>query len=122
MLFVQTEQKYYANISQIPSSSYFPRDKVWLNAKIIYWARLSQKLDSKNVGPFKVCHALSVEVFELEFLLIMQIHLMFHTNLLSPIRSDPLPSQKLEFRLLIIVANGEYKVYVNSILDSRLNK
>lgn len=82
MFLAQTKQEHYTKISQIPFSSYFPGDKVWLNAKNIHRARPSQKLDAKNVGPFKICRALSAEVVELELLPTMQIHPMFHTNLL----------------------------------------
>lgn len=122
MLLAQAEQEHYANISQIPSPSYSPGDEVWLNAKNIHRARPSQKLDAKNVGPFKIRRALSAEVFELELPPTMQIHPVFHTNLLSPTENDPLPGQKLEPRPPVIAADGEHEVYVNSILDSRINK
>ena len=122
MLLAQAKQEHYANIFQIPYPSYSPRDEVWLNAKNIHQARPSQKLDAKNVGPFKVCRALFAEVFELELLPTMQIHPIFHTNLLSSTENDPLPGQKLEPRPLVIAADGEHEVYVNNILDSKINK
>lgn len=52
----------------------------------------------------------------------MQIHPVFHTKLLSPAENDPLPGQKLEPRPPIIAADGEHKVYVENILDSRIKK
>lgn len=47
---------------------------------------------------------------------------MYYTNLLFPTKNNPLPSQKLESKPLIIAVDGKHKVYVNSILDSRINK
>lgn len=38
------------------------------------------------------------------------------------IQNDLLPGQKLELRPLITAADGEYEVYVESILDSKINK
>lgn len=110
------------NRSQTLSPSYLPGDEVWPNAKNIHRAQPSQKLDAKNIGPFKIQCALSAEVFELELPPTMQIHPVFHTNLLSPSENDPLPGQKLEPRPPIIAADGEHEVYVESILDSRINK
>lgn len=77
ILLAQAEQKHYINISQILFFSYSPRDKVWLNSKNIHRARPSEKLDIKNIGPFKVCRVLFAKVFELELPLIMQIHPIF---------------------------------------------
>ena len=52
----------------------------------------------------------------------MQIHPIFYTNLLSPSENDPVSGQKLEPRPPIIATDGEHKVYVEHILDSRINK
>lgn len=82
MLLAQAEQKHYWNISQIHSLSYSPGDKVWLNAKNIHRARSSPNLDAKNVTFIKICRALSAEVFKLEVPSTIQIHHVFHTNLL----------------------------------------
>lgn len=49
----------------------------------------------------------------------MQIHPVFHANLLSPTENHPLPAQKLESKPSVIAANGEH---VNSILVLRINK
>lgn len=52
----------------------------------------------------------------------MQIHLVFHTNLLSPSKNNLLPSHKLEPRPPVIATDGEHEVYIARILDSRINK
>lgn len=52
----------------------------------------------------------------------MQIHPMFYIKPLSLTKNNPLLGQKLELRPLVIVADGKYEVYLNSILDSKINK
>lgn len=69
MFIAQAEEKNYINYSQTSFSSYLLENEVWLNIKNIYQARLSQKLDAKNIRLFKIQCVLSIKVFELELLL-----------------------------------------------------
>lgn len=46
-----------------------------------------------------------MEVFKLELLIIMQIHLVFYTNFLSLLENDLFPRQKLEPQPSVIVAD-----------------
>lgn len=52
----------------------------------------------------------------------MQIHLVFYIYFKSTTENDPFFGQKLEPKTLVLASNIQYKVYVNSILDSRINK
>lgn len=122
IFFAQADQKHYANHSQVLSSIYSPGDDVWLNAKNIHRANPSQKLDAENIGPLKICRAPSSKVCELGLPPTVQIHLVFHINLLSPSKNNLLPSQKLEPRPPVIATDGEHEVYIESILNSRINK
>lgn len=90
--------------------------------KKIYQARPSQ-LDTENVGPFRIYHALSVEVFELEIPPAMQIHPVFQTSLLSPTENVPLPKNlNLDLLLLLQIWDTTFIFYVDRTLHSGLNK
>lgn len=52
----------------------------------------------------------------------MQIHFIFYINLLSLIENNIFSNQKLESKLLVIMIDKKYKVYIKSISNSKINK
>ena len=121
ILLTQAEQEHHANASRTPSFRYKVGDHVFLNAKNLKRARPNQKLDSKNVGPYPIKKILSPLVYELDLPASMQIHPVFHTNLLQPRADNPLPGQIEEPRPPVVVKDGEYEWFVLAVLDSRLS-
>ena len=103
--FAQAKYEYYANRSRDPAPAYQMGDEVWLNAKNIITQRPSKKLDWKNFGPFKMVKIVSPYAYELEFPAGMDIHPVFHVNLLKPAVTDFYKSQRAIPPLPVIVNN-----------------
>ncbi|RXK35238.1 hypothetical protein M231_07492 [Tremella mesenterica] len=93
---------------------------VFLNRKNIQTLRPSLKLDHRMLGPFKVIEATSSPLaFKLDLPPSMNIHPVFHVNLLEPVRSghfnqpqDPPPHIEVE---------GQEEYLVDQILNSRIS-
>ena len=124
MLIAQAIYEANANRSRRPCPRYFVGDEVWLNAKNLNTARPAVKLDDRHVGPFKVKRIFDRNplVAELELPESMKVHPVFHANLLSHVATDPLPGQRQEPRAPVVAENGERSWYVNSILNSKLDR
>jgi hypothetical protein len=63
--------------------------------------RLSDKLDSKKIGLFKIKRNIRDISFKLQLSLIMRIYSVFHVSLLEPAHSDILEGLTLEIDLEI---------------------
>ncbi|RXK41367.1 hypothetical protein M231_01272 [Tremella mesenterica] len=95
-------------------------DMVFLNRKNIQTLRPSLKLDYRMPGPFKIIKATSSPLaFKLDLPPSMNIHPVFHVNLLEPVRpghpdqpQDPPPQIQVE---------GQEEYIVSKILDSRIS-
>ncbi|RXK34871.1 hypothetical protein M231_07873, partial [Tremella mesenterica] len=95
-------------------------DMVFLNRKNIKTSRPSIKLDQRMLGPFKIIEATpSPLAFKLDLPPSMNIHPVFHVNLLEPVRSG-LPSQPQDPPPRIEV-EGEQEYIIDRILDSRIS-
>jgi hypothetical protein len=78
----------YVNKSRL-GGSYFRRgDLVYLLRRNIKIIRLSDKLDLKKIGLFKVKRNIRDISFELKFPLTMRIYPVFYISLLEPAHSD----------------------------------
>jgi hypothetical protein len=74
--------KYY-NTSKIKGPSLKEGDKVYLLRKHIKTKRLSDKLDHKKLGPFKIRKVVSSSNYELQLPSTIRIHPIFHILLLE---------------------------------------
>jgi hypothetical protein len=86
----------YANRSRLEKSRFRKRNLVYLLRRNIKITRLSDKLDSKKIGPFKVKRNIRDISFELKFLSIIRIHSIFYLLLLKPVYLDTPESPVLE--------------------------
>lgn len=87
-------------------------DKVYLARKNIKTKRPSDKLDYKQIGPFKVKRKISDTNYELSPPRSMQIHPIFHISLL-----EPAPPRAQLDKTTELEDEGEYEV--EKILDHR---
>jgi hypothetical protein len=69
-------------------------DQVWLDTRNILTRRPCKKLDHKNSGPFTILTVIAPDVYRLDLPTSMEIHPVFHANLLRPAASQPFPNQQ----------------------------
>ena len=79
----QQAQVKAANRHRKPSPEYKVSDLVWLSTKNIHTERPSKKLNHKKIGPYPITEVIgSGSAYRLELLASIQIHDVFHPNLL----------------------------------------
>ena len=86
------EQERQANAHRDPAPFYKPGDKVWLNLGNWETTRPSKKLDARS-SLYTIQAAVGSHAYRLNTP--PGIHPVFHTWLLRPAATDPLPSQRL---------------------------
>ena len=89
----QDLQERYANQHRQAAPAYKPGDKVWLDMRHLSTGRPSKKLDSLH-GKFTVLERIGSHAYRLSTPTNTGLHNVFHTWLLRPAATDPLPSQR----------------------------
>ncbi|KAL9563874.1 hypothetical protein ACKAV7_011909 [Fusarium commune] len=110
-----------ANRHRRPARRYREGDYIWLDARNIKTLRPQKKLDWKNIGPLKITKVISPYAYRLDLPASMKIHPVFHTNLLRPAATNPLPGQNPD-PPPPIEAEGVEEWEVEDILDSRWDR
>jgi hypothetical protein len=78
----------YANKSRLRKSRFQRKDLVYLLRRNVKITRLSDKLDSKKIGPFKIKRNIRDINFELKFPPIIKIYSIFYISLLKSAYPD----------------------------------
>ncbi|KAF8703074.1 hypothetical protein RHS03_06294, partial [Rhizoctonia solani] len=91
--------------------------RVWLDGRGVGLRTNSNKLDPKQLGPFKVIKKISSHAYRLELLESLKIHDMFYVGLLS--RSHESPSQPFPEQPPPETIEGEEEYEVKQIIDSK---
>ena len=109
---------YFANQNRRPTPNWNVGDKVYLNTKNIKTKRPTKKFDWKNYGPFTIIEKVKSHAYKLELPDTMDIHNVFHVNLLSKEHPDRYPDRTPPPPAPFIV-DGEEEFPVEAILDIR---
>jgi hypothetical protein len=99
----------YANKSRLEGPYLRGGDLIYLLRRNIKITRLSDKLDLKKIGPFKIKRNIRDISFEFKFSLIMKIYSIFHISLLEPAHPN-IPERltlKLDPKIQKLVYNVE---------------
>ncbi|KAF8750946.1 hypothetical protein RHS01_09004 [Rhizoctonia solani] len=94
--------------------------RVWLDGRNVELRTNSNKLDPKQLGPFKVIEKISSHAYRLELPESLKIHNVFYVGLLS--RSHKSPSQPFPERPPPETIEGEEEYEVEQIIDSKQQK
>jgi len=114
----QNTKRYYDN-RHGPDPAIPIGTRVWLDATNIQTTAPSKKLADKRLGPFRVIQQISPLNYKLELPQTMKVHPVFHTNLLTVHKEDPIPGRTPPEPPPIEI-EGEEEYEVEKILDARL--
>ncbi|QRW20759.1 Retrotransposable element Tf2 protein [Rhizoctonia solani] len=92
-------------------------EKVWLDGKNVELRTNSNKLDPKQLGPFKVTEKISSHTYRLKLPETLKIHDVFYVGLLS--KTHESPSQPFPDRPPPETIEGEEEYEVEQIIDSK---
>ena len=81
--------------------------------------RPSKKLSNKYEGSFRICKIVSPHAYQLEIPSHWVCHDVFHTSLLRPTATDPLPGQIPPVPFPTVDEDGELSYDVDQILDCK---
>lgn len=111
----------YHDINVLPGPSFKIGDKVWLLSRNVKTQRPTAKLDHKRLGPYKILEKIGSRSYKLELPHTMQIHPVFHVNLLEPFKEDTIPGRTPK-ELPPVVVNNHDEYEVEYIVDSRVHR
>jgi hypothetical protein len=108
-----------ANVHRLPVPDLQVGDLVFLDRRNIKTNRSSSKLDHKKLGPFKIRRIINPVAFELQLLVSMKIHPVFHVSLLTPRTKDLIPTLHPTPPPPVVI-DGDEEFLVEAILDSQI--
>jgi hypothetical protein len=123
MLMTQASYKAIANSNCRLCSRYLVKDMIWLSTRNIQIARLTVKLNDRNIDFYRVSKIfLNSLIVQLELLDIVKMYFVFHVNLLQHDVNDFFLEQRSKSKDLVIAEEEQRKWYINDIQNFKLNK
>jgi hypothetical protein len=111
----------YYNQRRLPTPTYQPGDKVYLDASDIKTTRPSKKLSHRQLGPYPVERQVSKSAYRLRLPNSMgRLHPVFNVVKLTPAPIDPIPGRHPKPPPPPELVDGEEEYVVQEILDSKM--
>jgi hypothetical protein len=112
--------KYYDR-KRLPTPTFKPGDRVYLDASDIKTTRPSRKLSHRRLGPYEVEKQVSRNAYRLRLPNSMsRLHPVFNVVKLTPAPPDPIPGRRPAPPPEPELVNGEEEYVVEQILNSRM--
>ena len=114
-------QEKAANANRSPAPAYRVGDEIFLDTRNITTSRPIQKLDCKYIGPFKITKIINSHAYQIGLPFEHEnLHNVFHTSILKPAPTNPLPGQTNPPPPPIALdESGEKLFAIEAILDSK---
>ena len=120
MVFVQVSYESFANKHKQNAPNYIVNNEMWFDTRNMQTRRPNKKFSDKFDGPFLITKIISPHFYKFELPRDWTIHPVFHTNLLRPGSTDPLPGQLIPPPVPIIDEKGQDTWEVTRILNSEV--
>ncbi|KAI0991941.1 hypothetical protein K3495_g16246, partial [Podosphaera aphanis] len=122
--YAKEKQEISSAANRSPAPAYRVGDEVFLDARNINTSRPIKKLDCKFIGPFRITKKVNSHAYQLQLTFEYgKIHNVFHTSLLRPAPTNPLPGQVNPPPPPIALDESGEKLYaIETILDSKRSK
>jgi hypothetical protein len=112
-----------ANANRRLCSRYLVEDMIWLSIQNIQIARLTVKLNDRNIDFYRVSKIFfNSLIVQLELLNIVKIYFVFYVNLLQHDANNFFLEQRSKTKDLVIAEDEQKEWYVNDIQNFKLNK
>ena len=116
----QSDYTRFYNKKVLKSPQYQEGDLVWLLQQHIKTTRPSDKLDFKQLGPYKIIKEINPMAYKIDLPASSRIHPVFHVSLLEPVSVSNIPGQSQD-PPPPIKFEGELEYTVKEILDSQFS-
>jgi hypothetical protein len=111
----------YYNQRRLPTPTYQPGDKVYLDASDISTTRPSRKLSHRRLGPYPIERQVSKNAYRLRLPNPMRrLHPVFNVVKLTPSPDDPIEGRQPKLPPPPELVEGEEEYLVEEILDSKM--
>ena len=118
------KQEIVSAANRSPAPAYCVGDEVFLDARNITTTRPIKKLDCKFIGTFRVTKIVNSHAYQLQLTSKYdRLHNVFHTRLLRPAPTNPLPGQTNPPSQPVTFEKSGEKLYaIEAIIDSKRSK
>ena len=123
MFIAQVIYEFFINTHCRLCSCFLMTDMIWLNIKNINIIQSTVKQNDRNINSYRINRDFSNSlIVQLDISETVKIYSIFHVNFFLHETNDSLSEQRQKLRKSVIVSNEQREWYVNSILNSKIDR